>query len=71
MTNAHAQRQIDLLVEGVHLGRRLWIVEQRKVALLQVGNVVPMLVRHREDEVDLIHAQFDAWAYSASIWSAD
>ena len=55
--DAHAQRQIDLLVEGVDLGRRLLVVEQGKVALLQVGNVVPMLVGDGEDEVDLIDAQ--------------
>ena len=55
----HAQGQIDLLVEGVHLGRRLLVVEQGKVALLQIGIVMPMPVGDGEDEVDLIDAQFD------------
>ncbi len=41
------------------LAGALLVVEQRKVALLQVGNVVPMLVGHREDEVDFIDAQLD------------
>jgi hypothetical protein len=55
--DAHAHGQIDLLVKGVHPGRRLLVVEQGKVALLQVGNVVPVLVSHREDEVDLVDAE--------------
>jgi hypothetical protein len=57
--DAHAQRQIDLLVKRVDLGRRLLVVEQRKVALLQVGNVVAVLVGDGEDEVDFIDADMD------------
>ena len=36
---------------------RLLVVEQRKVALLQVGDVVAVLVSDREDEVDFVDAE--------------
>jgi len=49
--DADAQRQIDLLVKRVDVRGRLLVVKQGKVALLQVGNVMPMLVSDGEDEV--------------------
>jgi len=57
--NADAQGQIDLLVEGVHMFRRLPVVEQGKVALLQISNVVAVLVSDGEDEVDFVDRGFE------------
>jgi len=44
-------------VEAVHLLRSALIVEQREVALLQVGNVVAVLVSDGEDEIDFVDAE--------------
>ncbi len=55
--DSHAQPQIDLLVEGVHFGRSLLVVEQGKVTLLEVGNIVAVLVGNGEDQVDLVDGQ--------------
>ena len=57
--DADAQRQIDLLVKGIDSRRRLLVVEQGKVAQLEIGDVMAVLVSHREDEVDLVDAQAD------------
>ena len=45
--------------KDVHPGRSSAVVEQRKVALPQVGNILPVPVGDREDEVDLIDGQHD------------
>ena len=57
--DAYAQGQIDLLVEGVYPRRRLLVVEQGKVALLQIGIIVPMPVGNGKDEADLVDAEPD------------
>ena len=60
--DAYAQGQIDLLVERGDLRGRLLVVEQREVALLQIGDVVAVLVSHREDQVDLVDAELEGRA---------
>ena len=60
--DAYTQRQIDLLAERGDLFRRLLVVEQRKVALLQIWNVVAVLVGHGEDEIDFVDADAAGWA---------
>ena len=57
--DAHAQRQVDLLVKRVDALRRLLVIEKGKVVLTQVGDVVPMLVSDGEDEADFIDADMD------------
>ncbi len=69
--NANAQGQIDLLVEGVDPFRRFLVVEQCEIVQLQVGNVMAVLVSHREDEIDLIHGRLQrghAHIRSRRIW---
>src|SRR3984885_15457754 len=44
-------------MKRVHTSWRLLVVEQREIALLQVWNITPTLVRHSEDEVDFVHAK--------------
>ena len=56
MTMPTRRGKIDLLAEGVDPGRRLLVVEQGKIALLQVGNVVAVPVGHRKDEVNFVRA---------------
>ena len=53
---ADTQRQVGLLGKVVNLGRWHLVVKQRKVFGLQVIDEFAMLIRDREDQVDLIDA---------------
>ena len=57
--DADAEGEIGLLGEGDDRGGRTAVVEQAKVALLQVGDVVAVLVGDREDEIDEVGANFE------------
>src|SRR6185312_16287114 len=52
--NSHAERQVRLLGKAVNALRSPLVVEQRKIALVQILNEAPVLVRHGKDQVNLV-----------------
>ena len=60
---AHLQRQIRLGVEAANLRHRLVVVHDAKVALLQIGHALAVLVGHSEDDVHFVGADDGFWEH--------